>query len=73
MHSSLKGIDECNDFGRISINNSDFFHKSNLMEVHLHPAEKENMAISPNDGAFLLNLTMPIVNFYVVMATVGSP
>mmetsp|Transcript_39290 Transcript_39290/g.29012 ORF Transcript_39290/g.29012 Transcript_39290/m.29012 type:complete len:116 (+) Transcript_39290:613-960(+) len=25
------------------------------------------MAISPNNGAFLLNLTFPFVNFYVIM------
>ena len=42
------------------------------MEVHLHPADEGNTAVSPNNGAFLLNLTMPIVNFYIVMATIGN-
>jgi hypothetical protein len=39
------------------------------MEVHLHPADDENMAVSPNNGAFLLNLTVPIVHFYVAICT----
>jgi hypothetical protein len=46
-----------------------FFYKGNQQEVHLHPADEENTAISPNNGAFLLNLTMPLVNFHVVMST----
>lgn len=36
LHSSIRGIDECKDFGKISINSGSFFNKSNLMEVHLH-------------------------------------
>ena len=40
-----------------------------MMEVHLHPADEHHMAISPNNGAFLLNLTMPIVNFHVALCT----
>lgn len=67
ISSTLRGVDECKDFGKISINNYNFFSKSNLMEVHLHPADGANMAISPNNGAFLLNLGMPIVNFHLVM------
>lgn len=39
------------------------------MEVHLHPTDDNHMAISPNNGAFLLNLTLPLVNFYIVMCT----
>lgn len=71
IHSSMRGVDECNDFGRMSINNGAFFTKSHIMEVHLHPADKDHMAVSPNNGAFLLNLTMPIVHFYVIICTVG--
>lgn len=41
------------------------------MEVHLHPADHNQMAISPNNGAFLLNLTLPVVNFYIAMSTLG--
>ena len=38
------------------------------MEVHLHPVDDSgSMAVSPNNCAFLLNLTMPIVNFSIVM------
>ncbi len=67
LHSSIRGIDECKDFGRISINSSNLFSKNNLMEVHLHQADPNNMAISPNNGAFLLNLGMAIVNFNIVI------
>ena len=41
------------------------------MEVHLHPADGGNMAVSPNNGAFLLNLTFPIVHFYICICTVS--
>ena len=40
-------------------------------EIHLHPVQDESgtmMAVSPNNGAFLLNLTMPLVNFVAVVA-----
>ena len=38
------------------------------MEVHLHPVDGSGaMAVSPNNCAFLLNLTLPIVNFTIVM------
>ena len=46
-----------------------FFDKNNQQEVHLHQADEHNTAISPNNGAFLLNLTMPIVTFHLVMCT----
>jgi hypothetical protein len=39
------------------------------MEIHLHPADDENTAISPNNGAFLLNLTMPVVHFHIAICT----
>ena len=42
-----------------------------MMEVHLHPADGGNMAVSPNNGAFLLNLTFPIVHFYICICTVS--
>lgn len=38
------------------------------MEIHLHPTgEDGTMAISPNNCAFLLNLTLPVVNFWLIM------
>lgn len=38
------------------------------MEVHVHPVnDSGDIAVSPNNCAFLLNLNMPIVNFWVVM------
>ena len=34
----------------------------------MHPVEQTgSMAVSPNNFAFLLNLTLPIVNFWLVM------
>lgn len=72
IHSSLRGVDDCNDFGRISINSGNFFTKQNLLEVHLHPSDNNTMAVSPNNGAFLLNLSFPVVNFYVVLSTIGG-
>jgi hypothetical protein len=72
VHSSMRGVDECNDFGRISINPGKFYTKSNMMEVHLHLSDDQNTAVSPNNGAFLLNLTFPVVNFHLVMSTMES-
>ena len=42
------------------------------MEIWLHSSDEDSnpeapMAISPNNGAFLLNLTLPVVNFTIVM------
>ena len=48
------------------------------MEVWLHSSDEHNdpmapMAISPNNGAFLLNLAVPIVNFSIVLLQSPSP
>ena len=68
---NLHGIEECcqTDSGRIRVNPTDFLSADTLMEVHLHPVDNQSnmMAVSPNNCAFLLNLTLPIVNFHVVM------
>ena len=72
LNSALRGVDECTDFGRISINPGKFYQKGNTMEVHLHLSDDQNMAVSPNNGAFLLNLTMPVVNFHLVMSTMET-
>ncbi len=56
----------------MSINPGKFFTKSTVMEVHLHQADNDNMAISPNNGAFLINLGFPIINFHVVMSTINN-
>ena len=66
---NMHGVEECcqTDNGRISINPVDFLSNQTLTEVHLHPAGDGNMAVSPNNCAFLLNLTLPIVNFSIVM------
>ncbi len=70
LDSNLLGIEACSasDSGRISVNPNDFLCSDTLMEVHLHPVDSSGaMAVSPNNSAFLLNLTLPIVNFSVVM------
>jgi hypothetical protein len=48
--------------------------KDNLCQVHLHPVDEEGkiMAVSPNNMAFLLNLTLPIVNFTIAMLFLRS-
>ena len=65
----MRGIEECHDYGRMAINPESFYTKSNLQEVHIHLADEHNTAVSPNNGAFLLNLTLPMVNFYIVLQT----
>lgn len=69
--SFLQGIEPCaeNDIGRMQIDPTDFVCKETLCQVHLHPADEEGkiMAVSPNNMAFLLNLTLPVVNFTIVM------
>ena len=37
------------------------------MEVHLHNSDQGAMAISPNNGAFLLNMSQPISSFTLVI------
>ena len=70
LDPNLHGVEECcaTDAGRIAVNPADFLCASTLCEVHLHPVEHSgSMAVSPNNCAFLLNLTLPIVNFWLVM------
>ena len=48
------------------------------MEVWLHSSDENNdpmapMAISPNNGAFLLNLAVPVVNFTIVLLQSPPP
>ena len=70
----MLGVESCcqNDQGRISINPNRFLSNRTIMEVWLHSSDEDSnpeapMAVSPNNGAFLLNLTLPIVNFTIVM------
>ena len=43
-----------------------------MMELHIHPSDDHHMAISPNNGVIMLNLTLPVVNFYIAMSTINS-
>lgn len=62
------GIEECyDDWGRISLNRSHFLTSNNNQEVYLHPIEGDVMAISPNNGSFLINMSQPIVSFFLVL------
>ena len=69
--SNQQGIEECcnTDAGRIAVNPQNFFCNQTLQEIHLHPVDDNSthMAVSPNNCAFLLNLTLPIVNCQFVM------
>jgi hypothetical protein len=61
-----------NDEGKIAINPSRFISSRTIMEVWLHTTSDSGdpeapMAVSPNNGAFLLNLTLPIVNFNIIL------
>ena len=49
-HSSLRGVDDSNEWGRMAVNYNNMFSKGCMMEVHLHPTDDHNMAISPNNG-----------------------
>jgi hypothetical protein len=67
--SHLQGVEPCpdSDVGRIQIDPMEFTSRENLCQVHLHPVDHEQMAISPNNMAFLLNLTLPIVSFTIAL------
>ena len=67
VNSALRGIEECIDFGGITINPQKYYMKKSQQEVHLHLVDESCMAVSPNNGTFLLNLTMPLVNFYIAL------
>ena len=48
------------------------------MEVWLHSSDENSdpmapMAISPNNGAFLLNLAVPVVNFQIMFLQSPEP
>jgi hypothetical protein len=42
------------------------------MQVHLHPSDEGAMAISPNNGAFLINMAQPICSFELVLRSCNS-
>lgn len=43
-----------------------------MVQVHIHPTESGAMAISPNNGTFLVNMAEPIVQFAVVLHYLGN-
>jgi hypothetical protein len=66
--SNTWGLEPCqDDWGRGCINQCNFLSKHNVMETHLHQSDQGATAISPNNGAFLLNMKMPIVSFSLVI------
>ena len=42
------------------------------MEQHLHPTKEGAMAVSPNNGAFLMNMCVPIVNFALCVKQING-
>ena len=40
--------------------------------MHIHPTDSGSMAISPNNGSFLVNMAEPIVHFTVVALDPGN-
>jgi hypothetical protein len=66
--SRFCGIEECyNEDGGVKVNRSHFLTSNNIQEVYLHPADHQVMAISPNNGSFLLNMSAPLVSFILVL------
>ena len=78
--SNLVGVEPCcqQDEGKIAINPNRFLSNRTIMEVWLHSTDENcnpeaPMAVSPNNGAFLLDLTLPVVNFTIVMMQSPRP
>ena len=66
--SRFSGVEECiTEDGGIKINRSHYLTNYNIQEVYLHPADHQVMAISPNNGSFLLNMSAPLVSFILVL------
>ena len=55
------------DWGRIPVNKRAFLVSENCLEVHLHPGDGGAMAISPNNFVFLLDMSMQMVHFTLVL------
>jgi hypothetical protein len=67
-NTNINGLEEClQDSGRLQINQNNFLVRENLVEVHLHPTEDGGIAVSPNNGCFLINMSQPIITFVVLM------
>ena len=66
--SLMYGIKRSNS-SPIPINSEDLFLAHNWVELHVHSADENDpnaIAVSPNNAAFLLDMTCPIVTFYSV-------
>jgi hypothetical protein len=62
------GLEECQtDPGRVHVNRNNYLIKENLVEVYLHPTEDGGIAVSPNNGCFLVDMTQPVIQFVVVL------
>ena len=51
----------------VPIDPPSIFGENNRIEVHVHGSGKE-MAVSPNNGSFLMNALNPAISFYGVTA-----
>lgn len=64
----MRGVKQTEEIGNIKMNPATIFDSQTSVFLHLHISQDgQSMSISPNNGAFLLNLGMPIVNFFFVM------
>lgn len=56
----------------ISVDPESFFEESNLSNIILHEIN-ESPALSPNNNAFLIYITNPLVSFYYALAQLNQP
>jgi len=67
--NDMHGVEECStDWGKMNCNRANYLNQSNYVEVWLHPTDQQDsMAISPNNGTFLLNMSFPFISFNLVV------
>lgn len=53
----------------IMINSDNLYTPNNWVELHVHKTDENDphaIAVSPNNAAFLMNMSLPMVSFYSV-------
>ena len=64
----MYGIKRSNS-GAIMINSDNLFFPQNWIELHVHKVDENDpnaIAVSPNNAAFLMDMTSPIVSFFSI-------
>ena len=73
MPSNLVGFEECReDAGKMGVNRMNFLHTDNFVDVHLHPTKEGAMALSPNNGCFLINMGAPVIPFVLLIKQIDE-